>query len=263
MRVMDLPPFPGCRIEIRDLEHLVGSRLSQTLVIWPNQAVPLLGYMCHPDDAAAREKLIGILRSWPDHSGSKAPPLPPRLSRIRSDWLKVADIFHIYCDLIGGQHQESRGGPSIGKAITLTSENAKARGTREANLWKLWSAYKDVAHLVCAAALITAQARTTLRDRLPRSEGLSPTQFNPFQMALLMPDLVLAVAMEFADYGLGVVADVEPVLDRNTLWQIPADINVAPLPPPFRKVRPQDIVVLNNRRAGKRGQANKVAPVSA
>jgi hypothetical protein len=261
MRVMDLPPFPR-RIEIRDLEHLLGSRLSQTVVMWPSQAVPLLGYMCHPNDAAAREKLIGILRSWPDHSGSETAPVPPRLTRIQNDWLKVADIFHIYCDLVGGQHQERRGGPSIGKAVELISKNAKSRGTKDSTLWKRWKCYKDVAHIVSAAALITAEARNRFRDRLPRPAGLSSTQFVPFQMALLMPDLVLAVAMEFAIYGLGVVADVEPVLDRNTLWQIPADINVAPLPPPFRKLRPQDIDVLDKRRAGNRGRANKTAPVS-
>lgn len=260
MRVMDIPRFPR-QIKIPDLENLIKTHLSERRVMWPDQAIPLLGYMCHPNDVAARKKLMEIVRNWDDHSGSKMAPVPPRLSRIQIDWLRVADIFHVYCDLIGGKHQERRGGPSIGKAITLTSAIAKSRGTKESNLWKLWSAYKDVAHLVCAAALITAQARTTFRDRLPTPAGLSPTQFNPFPIALLMPDLILAVAMEFANYGLGVVADVEPVLDVNTLWQIPGDINVAPLPPPFRKIRPQDIVVLNNRLAGNRGQANRTARV--
>jgi hypothetical protein len=70
--------------------------------------------------------------------------------------------------------------------------------------------------------------------------------------------------MEFERYGLGVESDArpEPVLDPDTLWRIPTDINVTPLPPPFRKLRPQDIVVLNNRRAGNRGRANKTTPVS-
>ena len=54
----------------------------------------------------------------------------------------------------------------------------------------------------------------------------------------------------------------EPALDPDTLWRIPADINVVPFPPPIRKLRPQDIVVLNNRRAGNRGRANKTTPVS-
>jgi hypothetical protein len=83
-------------------------------------------------------------------------------------------------------------------------------------------------------------------------------------MALLMPDLVLAVAMEFERLGLGLVSDsrAEPALDPDTLWRIPVDIKVVPVPPPVRKLRPEDIVVLNNRRAGNRGRANKTTPVS-
>lgn len=207
---------------------------------------------------------MGILRSWPDHSGSGRPPVPDKLSQIQADWSKVADIFHHYCDLIEGGHQERRGGPSIGKAITLVAANAKSRGTGEANLWKLWSAYRDVAHLVTAATLIFAEVRNRLRDLPPGPTGLSPTQFVPFQMALLMPDLVLAVAMEFERYGLGLGFDTPraPVFNPKTLWRIPADMHVASLPPPVRKLRPQDIVVLKNRRAGNRGGANKTTLVS-
>jgi hypothetical protein len=265
MRVIDVPPFPR-RIEIPDLENFLRTRLSDTIVMWPDQSIVLLGYMCHPNDEAARETLMGILRSWPDHSGSGHPPVPDKLGRIQGDWLKVADIFHLYCDMIKGRHQERRGGPSIGKAIALVSANAKNWGTGEANLWRLWGAYKDVAHLSTAATLICEQARHRFRDRPPGPAGLSPTQFVPFQMTMLMPDLVLAVAMEFERYGLGLALDArpEPALDPDTLWRIPADINIAPLPPPFRKLRPQDIVVLNNRRAGNRGRANipRTTPVS-
>jgi hypothetical protein len=255
---MDVPPFPR-QINILDLENFLRTRLSETVVMWLDQAIPLLGYMCHPNDEAVREAVMGILRSWPDHSGSGQPPVPDKLGRIQADWLKVADIFHLYCDLIEGRHQERRGGPSIGKAITLVEANAIGRGTREANLWKLWGVYKDVAHLVTAATLICAEVRNRFRDRPPGPAGLSPTQFVPFQMALLMPDLVLAVAMKFESYGLGTVFDArpEPALDLDTVWRIPADVNVVPLPPPIRKLRPQDILVLNNRRAGKRGRAHK------
>jgi hypothetical protein len=81
---------------------------------------------------------------------------------------------------------------------------------------------------------------------------LSPTQFVPFRMALLMPDLLLAVAMEFERCGLGLVPDVrpEPALNPNTVWRIPTDINLLPVPLLVRKIRSQDIIVLNNRRAG-------------
>jgi hypothetical protein len=254
MRVLDIPPFPR-PIEILDLENFLRTRISETIVMWPNQAIPLLGAMCHPNDEAERDKLMGILRSWPDHSGPGRPAVPDKLGRIQANWLKVADIFHVYCDLIGGRHQEQRGGPSIGKAITLVSANAKNWGTGKSKLSELWTAYKDVAHLVTAATLICAEVRIRYRHRPPPPAGLNPTQFVPFQMALLMPDLVVAVAMEFERYGLGSDARPMPRFDPNTRWRIPADINVVPFPPLIRKLRSQDLIVLKDRRAGNRGRA--------
>jgi hypothetical protein len=265
MPVMEIPPFPR-KIEILDPENFLRTRLSKTVVMWPDQAMPVLGYICFPNDEAARDDHVRTLHCWPDHSGGGQPTVPDKLGRIQTDWLRVADIFHCYCDLMGGRHQERRGGPSIGKAITLVDATAKSRGTGAANLWKLWGAYKDVAHLVAAATLICAEARNRFRDRPPGPSGLSATQIIPFQMALLMPDFVLAVAMEFERHGLGIASNArtEPALDPDTLWRIPPDINVAPLPPPIRKLRPQDLVVLNNRRAGNRGRANmrRTTPVS-
>jgi hypothetical protein len=75
---------------------------------------------------------------------------------------------------------------------------------------------------------------------------------------MLMPDFVLAVALEFERYGLSVIphARTEPTLDPERLWRIPADINVVPVPPPTRKITSQDLTVLNKRRAGNRGKAN-------
>ena len=51
--------------------------------------------------------------------------------------------------------------------------------------------------------------------------------------------------------------------DPETLWRIPADINVAPLNPPVRTVPRETIAILNARRAGNRGRANrhKTTPV--
>src|SRR5262249_62330161 len=76
MRVMEIPPFPR-RIEILDLENFIRTRMSQTVVMWPAQAIPLVGYMCWPNDLAARNKSATMLRDWPrdpEHA-----TLPPRL----------------------------------------------------------------------------------------------------------------------------------------------------------------------------------------
>ena len=265
MRVMEIPPFPQ-KIEIPDLDNFIRTRLSQTVVMWPEQAIPLLGYMCYPNDAETRGDFVLTLRSWPEASEAVPPTVPDNLDRIQYDWLRVADILHLLCDLSEGQHQAQRGRPSVGKAITLIQARAKSWGTKTSTLWKNWSTYKDVAHLIAAATLICAEARAKSRIQWFGRFGLSVNQLLPFQMAMLMPDLVLAVALEFKRHGLSVVphAQTEPTLDPETLWRIPTDINVVPLPPPNRKISAQDLVVLKDRRAGNRGSANirKTTPVS-
>ena len=252
MRVLEIPPFAE-KFENPDLENLLRARLGQMIVLWPDQAIPLVGYMGWPNHVAARDEALRILRNWLEGSEN----VPRGLGRIQYEWSRVADVFHCYCDLINGQHQDRRGGPSIGKAITIVEANAKSRGTGAASLWQFWGRYKDVAHLVTAASLICGEARIKACKEPFGPFGLSLDQFGPFQMAMLMPDLVLAVALEFEQRGLTPYARTEPVLDPETLWRIPPDINVAPLPPPARKIRSQDKVILNDRRAGNRGRANQ------
>jgi len=265
MRKMEIPGFPR-KIEIPDLHNFIRTRLSQTAVMWPEQAIQLLGYMCYPNDAEAREDFVLTLRSWPETSEDAPPTIPGKLGRIRKDWLRVADILHLLCDLAEGRHQARRGGPSVGKAITLVEVNAKSWGTKASSLWRMWSTYKNVAHVVTAATLICAEARNMSRNQPFGPLGLSVNQIIPFQMAMLMPDLVLAVALEFERHGLSVVphARTESALDPETLWRIPPDINVAPFPVPIRKMRAQDLKVLTNRQAGNRGKAKvrKTTPFS-
>jgi hypothetical protein len=261
MRVMEIPPLPR-KFETPDLEKLFKARLSESIALWPHQAIPLVGYMGWPKDPLKRHKSERVVRSWSEGSQT----VPPRLGRMQHEWLRVADVFHCYCDLIDGQHQQRRGGPSVGKAIALVEANAKSRGTGAANLWHLWERYKDVAHLVTAATLICGEARMRACDEPFGPFGLSIDQFGPFQMAMLMPDLVLAVALEFEQRGLSHVAyaRTKPALDPETVWRIPPDIKVAPLSPPTRKIRAQDLAILHTRRAGNRGRANQceTTPVS-
>ena len=242
MRVMQIPAFPR-KFENPDLEDLLRRRLSQTVVLWPDQAIPLLVYMGWPNDPADRDESLRMVGSWSEGSES----IPPRLGRIQHEWLRVADVFHRYCDLIDGQHQERRGGPSIGKAITLVEAKAKSRGTGAATLWEYWKTYKDVAHLVTAAVLICLNARRGALNHPFGPSGLSLDQFGPLQMVMLMPDLVLAAALEFERYGLMQIqhARTEPALDPETLWRIPPDMNIAPIAPPMRKLSGEDLAILN------------------
>ena len=117
-----------------------------------------------------------------------------------------------------------------------------------------------------AATLICSESRSAFTRKPFGPSGLAWNQLIPFQMAMLIPDLVIAVALNFEDLGLSFVphALAEPTLDPETLWRIPPDINVVPVPPPVRKIRAQDVVVLNKRRAGNRGKrkVRKTTPVS-
>jgi hypothetical protein len=253
---MDVPPFPR-KIEIPDFENLIRTRLGNAEMVSPRHAIPLVAYLCWPNDEVARADLEATLWSWLDTSQGVPPAVPAGLGRLQVNWQRVADIFHIYCDLVDGRHQERRGGPSISKAITLVEEKATRRGTSETTLWEIWKAYKDVAHLVTAATLICLEARKRYYARPLGPIGLSATQIIPFQMTLLMPDFVLAVAMEFERLGLRTTSNIraESALDPNTLWRIPADINVVRITPPNRPLSRRDIVVLHDRRAGNRGRA--------
>jgi hypothetical protein len=69
MRFMNIPPFRR-KIEIPDFEFFVRTRLSQELVLWPEQAISLLGYMGWPNDLGARANAMRILRG-----GQKEPKI--------------------------------------------------------------------------------------------------------------------------------------------------------------------------------------------
>jgi hypothetical protein len=251
MRFMDIPRF-GRKIEIPDIDFVVRSRLGQATVIWPEQAFSLVGYMGWPNDPDARAASVRILRAWSE--GSKS--VPARLRQIQTDWARVADIFHLHCDLNEGSHQTRRGGASIEKAIELVAAQSKGIGTGKANLWNTWKTYKDVAHLVTAATIITADAHERARVKPFGEFGLAPEQLQPLKIAMLLPDFVLAVGLSLQSYGLANVPQTreEPMLDPETLWRIGPDINVAPIAPPVRKIGRHGIDVLNARRAGNRGK---------
>ena len=44
MRFMSIPPFER-KIEICDFDFLIRTRLSQAIVLWPEQAIAVVGYM--------------------------------------------------------------------------------------------------------------------------------------------------------------------------------------------------------------------------
>jgi hypothetical protein len=257
MRFMSIPAFER-PIEILDFDFLIRSRLNQAIVIWPEQAIALVGYMGWPNDPAGRAASVAILRRWAE--GSRA--IPPRLRQIQTDWARVADNFGLHLDMTEGGHQERRGGPSIGKTIAIAAGSIRAKGAHQANLWRAWAEYKDVAHLVTAATIICDDARQ--RAKVKPFGGFE-LDLPPFTIAMMMPDFVLALALSLQEYGLNSISQSreEPMLDRETVWRIPSDVNVVAVPPPVRKIDSQSIAILNARRAGNRGKRVRVTTIDA
>jgi hypothetical protein len=82
----------------------------------------------------------------------------------------------------------------------------------------------------------------------------------------LVPELVTGVGLHYQRYGLNCIAKggTEPMLDPETLWRIPENIGIEPMLPLAREILPEEIAILNARRAGNRGRANllETTPVS-
>ena len=256
MRTMQIRPFPGPKTQVADIGFQIKDRLIRDLVLWPPQALALVGYMAWPDDPIMRERWVEAHQS---KDQSAINDLLEGLKIIQQHWARVADIVHLHQDIALGGHQQRRGGPSVGKGIALIAANAKSKGTGTAKLWENWTAYKDVAHLVTAAVLVSAEAQTRHRSE---PYGLRLHQFQPYRMAMLLPELVLAVAMSIEEYGLGQIAQgqTKPMFDPESSWRVPADINLASVAPPTRRLTKTDFAVLKERRAGNRGKA-KTTPV--
>ena len=258
MRTMNIPPFPK-PVEIADIESLTNARLSEKFSL-SEQAAALVEYMLYPTGEEARVSFGSTLRSSPD-------PLRLNLKgmrRIQYNWLRAADVFHLYYDMASGGHQSRRGGATISKAVHLAAKNTKSVGTSEATFWSAWKAYKDAAPLVAATILIWANARIIFTGEYVSAfrthddaEPLEPKKLTPFHIVLLMPDLVLAVGRTFEEFVLTIGGRPDAGLDLETLWRIPVNINVAPVLPPVRAIRPVDKLVLNARRAGNRGRRNR------
>jgi hypothetical protein len=248
---MEIPPFSE-PITITDIGYLIRTRLAHQTVMFPSQGARLLGYMAQPNDGDARDRLVQIANDWSETSGSA----PFDLHKPQIHWGRVADLFNIHDDMHAMGGQKRRGGASIGKAKTVVANTQRRRGGSEANLSTSWSMYKDVAHVVAAAVIVSAEVRERIKVKPFGPSALPALQMQPSVLAIMLPELVLSLGLYFQDYGLRQIpyAREEPLLDAETLWRIPADMNVTPIPPPIRKLDEKARAALRDRRAGNRGK---------
>jgi hypothetical protein len=282
---MNLPPFPDEVVRISDLGGYLKLRLALDTVPWPDHASRLLAHMAWPNDvsrrdlwmaaqigtqlnsetasaeegAAAEDAVPYLSAQNPSFEyfklfGGHAPlaqfasaALHDEIGRTQIRWGRVADILHLHYDMSTGKHMTRRGGASIRKVIDLIAAQSRIKGRSAANLWEIWTEFKDVAHLVTAALLILGDAKTRAE-----SEGWDEAvQLSAYRVIMLAPEAVLAVGKSLQVYGLEVeiYGREDRLFDRETLWRIPDWVNVEPLPPPSRKLTKSDILVLNARRA--------------
>jgi hypothetical protein len=250
MRIMEIPGFRD-HIEITDLLGFYMKRLAGIPESASSTASLLLGYMGWPNDQAARGHATVMIQDWVKQGGTG--PLPPGLRTMQQHWARAADIVHLHHDMTEGDHQERRGGASVSKAVHLLAKVATSKGTGQARLWDIWKEYKDVAPLVAAAVIVVAD----MKERHKRTPLIFELrQLLPFRVTLLMPELIIGLGITIQRYGLQVpdLGQSESIFDPRTLWRIPEDINVAPVPMLSRKLRREDVVILNARRAGNRGK---------
>ena len=248
MRMMNIKTFESVPA-YGDLGEFIRGRILADHVVSSHQAVPLVAYMVWPNDTEARDAWYEAHKcsDW-----ERVAALSEQLMIIQRNWGKVGDIFHQCFDLSRGGHELKRGGASIGKAIALTEGQARAKGTAHAQLWKIWKDYKDVAHLISASVFVSREAQ--YRHSFAPS-GVTLRQFQPFRMAMLMPELVLGVALSFQKFGLTEIPHgrAEPILDPESVWRISSDIGLQAVEPTIRGITDSSKQMLKTRRAGNRG----------
>jgi hypothetical protein len=179
-------------------------------------------------------QLFGGLRAVADSSLS---PLMEMLVRIQDRWPRVADVMQMVVDIHYDQRGPIRGGASISKALDALQNYkvlpVKSRLSRDS------SDFRDVAHLVTAAAAIAAagKERTEQEDA---AAVLTPL--------LYVPEVVLALGRAYQQFGLSLRPHVAsgPILPRKSLWFIPNDAPVLPLP--VRHLSDADFDYLSKKR---------------
>ena len=102
MRTMEIPCFSD-KIEITDLVHLYKTRFRQKLALRAAIAVPLLGYMGWPNDSAAREDAMQMLRAWLD--GDESKEFWQRIRLMHQHWGRVATTVMLHHGMSDGGYR--------------------------------------------------------------------------------------------------------------------------------------------------------------
>jgi len=189
-------------------------------------ALHVVAYMAWPNDEAKRDQWKAAVEAAELLAGANAaepreqfditdlkllaePALEAKTAEIvamQNAWGAVADIFSRLVDMAADEGLHLRRGPSISKAIDLCQ---KDKNYARAQLEKFWSQYRDVAHLIAAAAFLAS---------LEQTGGGSI-----FAAAWLCPDAVIGIADGFELFGLATKPHgaTNTFLSSATTWRLP------------------------------------------
>jgi hypothetical protein len=171
--------------------------------------------------------------------GGTASLLQPALAALEADYLAceqkmtpVADIFLRLVDMHYEPKIKLRGGTSVAKAIGLCELDAD--GKSHAVLYRCWRDFKNVSHLIAAAAVIANKCQVRL-----------------FSAIWFAPDAVCAIAAGYQQFALSVTAHSrpDPLLSGHTIWRVPSHCHPAPPFLTYRRLSDDQIEFLNRRRA--------------
>jgi hypothetical protein len=211
MRGMNLPPLPRPPSDVEDCWTLYLSRLERGMP-FPAASLLLVAYMAWPNNEAERNgwmatstasfaarqvestraesptkqvtfELFGGFRVIADSSFSY---MMEKLTAVQQRWSRVADVLQAVIDIKHEMRRPIRGGASISKAYDLLKGYPAL--PRKSQLSKDWSDFRDVAHLIAAAAAIASRGRD-------RAEGASAV----LTAVMLVPEVVLALALHIKD----------------------------------------------------------------
>lgn len=238
MRCMNLPELPkgpeaveGC--ERAYLESLQGGDAPR-----PDASVVLTAYCAWPNSEDRRNSFVASYAMSSGRSGGKngggtaerqksatvemfggagavarvaSERLIEEIDELQRKWLWVADIFQLTVDMAYDQGIILRRGSSISKAIDLCEAQRNLPG--HSQLRAAWSEFRDVAHLLTAAAHL---AYVGLRET---GEGHRSSIFDSIWLA---PDIVVALAFGLQQFGLEPkpVRKERSLLPGDTLWRV-------------------------------------------
>jgi hypothetical protein len=286
MRAMERPPLPPPE-SVDQWLGLFHHRLDEGVMPFSQVSHRLVAYTAWPNDRKARDQYLATneglavahlerrlalpatvisagaqpmnlsgrsaledFGGWETVAETALSAVGDRLEKVQGQWPQAADIFHTIVDIANEKRFEVRGGPSISKAIDLVAD---ARGLPgRSQLTKVWSRFRDVAHVLTAGAYLAG-------CMVERGEERARSILSAI---LLVPDVVVVLAGAFQQFGLTTIPHgrTTPILDPETLWRIPGSHLPEALPLPVRRLTQRQIDFLQTRHASKKYQPSPPRP---